>query len=322
MGLMLSVWLCNRVNPGPPTSSSAFSLLAVRTSSRLAITLKAPPVAPGDECSHWSLVHRSPNFLLSPCKQEVTRLPVEQSSDGVRAETGVNSGLHVWEVMWNSNHRGSHAVLGISRKNCPLQASGYDVLIGGDSESWGWELRTNQLWHAGERLRLYPERPRRCNCNHTGHYGLNTNPKIAQSPLPIPERILLVLDADAGTLGFSVEGSFLGVAFKDLPGGVELFPAVSSVRGGASIRLRYLNGAKREWLFTQICFESMTGKLTFSFHSRGSSCPDGFMCPLYSTSIRATKAQSNMQFASTGTSPAVSPVYLHMKTPANNWKYL
>lgn len=28
-----------------------------------------------------------------------------------------------------------------------------------------------------------------------------------------------------------------------------------------------------------------------------------------------------MQFASTKTSPAVSPVYLHMKTPANNWKY-
>lgn len=245
MGLMLSVWLCNRVNPSPPPSST-FPLLAVPTSSRLAITLKAPPVAPEDECSHWSLAHRSPNFLLSPCKQKVMRLPVERSSDGVRAETGVNSGLHVWEVMWKPNHRGSHAVLGISRQNCPLQTSGYDVLIGGDSESWGWELRTNQLWHAGERLRLYPERRRRCNCEHTERYGLKTNTKIARSPLPIPERILLVLDADAGTLGFSVDGSFLGVAFNNLPGEVELFPAVSSVRGGASIRLRYLNGAKRE----------------------------------------------------------------------------
>lgn len=246
MGLMLSVWLCNRVNPSSPTSLSAFPLLAVPTSSRLTIILKAPPVAPGDESSHWSSVHRSPNFLLSPCKQEVTRLPVEQSSDGVRAEMGVNSGLHVWEVMWNPNHRGSHAVLGISRQNCPLQASGYDVLIGGDSDSWGWELRTNQLWHAGERLRLYPERRGRCDYKHTEHYGLKAKTKIAQAPLAIPERILLVLDADAGTLGFSVDGSFLGVAFKDLPSGVELFPAVSSVRGGASIRLRYLNGAKRE----------------------------------------------------------------------------
>lgn len=321
MGLVLSVWLCNRLNPSPPNSSSTFPLLAVPTSSRLAITLKAPPVAPDDECSRWSSVHRSPNFLLSPCKREVMRLPVERSSDGARAETGVKSGLHVWEVMWNPNLRGSHAVLGISRQNCPLQASGYDVLIGGDSESWGWELRTNQLWHAGEQLRLYPERQGSCNCEHTERYGLKANTKIAQSPLPIPERILLVLDVDAGTLGFSVDGSFLGVAFKDLPSGVELFPAVSSVRGGASIWLRYLNGAKREWLFTWICFISIKGKLTFSFHPRGSSCPDGFMCSVYSTSLRETKAPSNVQFASTNPSPAVSPVYLHMKTPANNWKY-
>lgn len=261
MGLSLSVWLCNKINPSPPTSTSAFPLLAVPVSSRLAIILKAPPVAPGDKCSHWSSVHHSPNFLLSPCKQEVTRLPVEQSSDGVRAETGVKSGLHVWEVIWNPNHRGSHAVVGISRQNCPLQASGYNVLVGGKWESWGWELRTNQLWHAGERLGLYPERRGRCKCEHTDHYGLKNNTKIAQSPLPIPERILLVLDADAGTLGFSVDGSFLGVAFKDLPSGVDLFPAVSSVRGGASIRLRYLNGAKREWIFTHICIESM--KYTF-----------------------------------------------------------
>jgi hypothetical protein len=62
----------------------------------------------------------------------------------------------------------------------------------------------------------------------------------------IPERVLLVLDADAGTLAYMVEESFFGVAFEDLPHGVELFPAVSSVRGGASIRLRYLNGATSE----------------------------------------------------------------------------
>lgn len=320
MGLLLSVWLCDRVNSSPPTPSSAFPLLAVPVSSRLAITLKAPPVAPGHKCSRWSSVHHSPNFQLSPCKQEVMRLPVEWSSDGVRAETGVKTGLHIWEVTWNPNHRGSHAVLGISRQNCPLQASGYNVLIGGDSESWGWELRTNQLWHAGERLRLYPVRRGRCKCDHTQHFGLTANTKTAQSPLPIPERILLVLDADAGTLGFSVDGSFLGVAFKDLPGGVDLFPAVSSVRGGASIRLCYLNGAKRERLFTHIGFESLKHKLTlFSFHHRRSSCPDGFMRPCYSTSLRATKAQSNLQFAPTPTSPALSPVYSHMKRPAHNW---
>ncbi|XP_044064547.1 SPRY domain-containing SOCS box protein 2 [Siniperca chuatsi] len=244
MGLSLSVWLCSRVDDSPPSSSSAFPPLAVPTSSRLAVTLNSSPVAPGDSRSHWSSVHRSPHFLLSACKQEVTRSPVERSSDGVRAEIGVMSGLHVWEVLWSPNHRGSHAVLGISRQNCPLQASGYNVLVGGDSQSWGWELKTNQLWHAGQSLGLYPAKRKKC---HSEAAESSQHIKVAETPLPIPERILLVLDADAGTLGFIVDGCcFLGEAFKDLPRGVELFPAVSSVRGGASIRLRYLNGATRD----------------------------------------------------------------------------
>lgn len=259
MGLSLSVWLYSRADDSPPSSSSAFPLLAVPTSSRLAVTLKSSPVAPVDGRSHWSSVHHSPHFLLSACKQEVTRSPVERSSDGVRSEIGVKSGLHVWEVLWNPNHRGSHAVLGISRQNCPLQTSGYNVLVGGDSQSWGWELKTNQLWHAGQNLGLYPGKRKRCNSEHVEDFrpqsSSSSHMKMAQTPLLIPECILLVLDADAGTLGFIVDDNFLGVAFKDLPRGVELFPAVSSVRGGASIRLRYLNGATRKCQdFTQICF--------------------------------------------------------------------
>ncbi|XP_035527791.1 SPRY domain-containing SOCS box protein 1 [Morone saxatilis] len=246
MGLSLSVRLYSRAEDSPPSSSSAFSPLAVPTSSRLAVILNSSPVAPGDGRSHWSSVHRSPHFLLSACKQEVTRSPVERSSDGVRAEMGLKSGLHVWEVLWSPNHRGSHAVLGISRQNCPLQASGYNVLMGGDSQSWGWELKTNQLWHGGQSLGLYPGKKRRCHSEAVEDFSPQSSTKMAQTPLPVPERILMVLDADAGTLGFIVDGSFLGVAFKDLPRGVELFPAVSSVRGGASIRLRYLNGATRD----------------------------------------------------------------------------
>ncbi|XP_042345119.1 SPRY domain-containing SOCS box protein 2 [Plectropomus leopardus] len=246
MGVSLSVWLSG----SPPSSSSAFPPLAVPTPSRLAVILSSSPVAPGDIRSHWSSVHRSPHFLLSACKQEATRSPAELSSDGVRAEMGVKSGLHVWEVLWSPEHRGSHAVVGISRQSCPLQASGYNVLVGGDAQSWGWELKTSQLWHAGQRVRLYPGTRARCHSEATEDlrtkFSASSHTKVAQTPLPIPERVLLVLDADAGTLGFFVEGSFLGVAFKDLPCGVELFPAVSSVRGGARIRLRYLNGATRD----------------------------------------------------------------------------
>ncbi|GAA6220695.1 SPRY domain-containing SOCS box protein 4-like [Lates japonicus] len=246
MGLSLSSWLYSRAANSPPSSPSAFPPLAVPTSSRLAVILNSSPASPADSRSHWSSVHRSPHFLLSARKQEVTRSPVELSSDGVRAEVGVKGGLHVWEVLWNPDHRGSHAVMGVSRKDCPLQASGYNVLVGGDAQSWGWELKTNQLWHGGQSLGLYPGKRRGCHSGAAEDLRPQSSTKAAETSLPIPERVLLVLDADAGTLGFVVDGSFLGVAFKDLPCGVELFPAVSSVRGGASIRLHYLNGATRE----------------------------------------------------------------------------
>uniref|UniRef100_A0A8C5I3H6 SPRY domain-containing SOCS box protein 1-like n=1 Tax=Gouania willdenowi TaxID=441366 RepID=A0A8C5I3H6_GOUWI len=228
MGLLMSVWHPSApTTSSHPTFSSDFHRMAFPISSRLAVTLNSPPVSPADSRSRWSSDQHSHHFLLSPCKREATRSPAELSSDGVRAEMGVTSGLHVWEVVWNPSHRGSHAVLGISMHDCPLQASGYNVLVGGDSQSWGWELKTNQLWHDGQTLQLYPR---------------NGHPEVAQSPLLIPEHILMVLDADAGTLGFVVDGCFLGVAFRHLPHGVELFPAVSSVRGGARIKLRYLNG--------------------------------------------------------------------------------
>uniref|UniRef100_A0A1A8NEB3 SplA/ryanodine receptor domain and SOCS box containing 2 n=1 Tax=Nothobranchius pienaari TaxID=704102 RepID=A0A1A8NEB3_9TELE len=245
MGLILSAWLYGKAtHPTPP--SSAFLPLAAPTSSRLMLTLNSSPVSPGDRHSRWSSVHHSPHFILSACKQEATRSPAELSSDGARAEMGVRSGLHVWELTWSLKHRGSHAAIGISRQDCPLHDSGYKVLVGGDSRSWGWELKTNQLWHGGQTLECYPDKSRRCHSGAANNFRPQSSnshsTKEAESPLLIPERVLLVLDADAGTLGYFVDGSFLGVAFRDLPSGVELFPAISSVRGGASIRLRYLNG--------------------------------------------------------------------------------
>uniref|UniRef100_A0A3Q3LWC6 Uncharacterized protein n=1 Tax=Mastacembelus armatus TaxID=205130 RepID=A0A3Q3LWC6_9TELE len=160
---------------------ASFTSLAVPTSCHLTITLNSSPVSPGNSRSHWSSGKCSPHFLLSPCKQEVTQSPAVLSSDGVRAEMGVKSGLHVWKVLWNPNHRGSHAVMGISRHECPLQASEYNVLVGRDSQSWGWVLKTNQLWHGGHK-----------------------------APLPIPERILLV----PVTLGMWLIAAFWALLVK------------------------------------------------------------------------------------------------------------
>ena len=163
-------------------------------------------------------------------------------------------------------------MVGISTPGCPRQASGYTARVGGGSESWGWELTPSQLWHKGQGLGVYPRGRRQAGCcpkgpqlvEHWSHTQTGLEDQGPASALTIPERVLLVLDADAGTLGYIVDGCFLGVAFCGLPKGAELFPAVSSVRGGAVVRLRYLNGANREFDFKMV--RSSNQPLRFQIH--------------------------------------------------------
>ncbi|XP_028821295.1 LOW QUALITY PROTEIN: SPRY domain-containing SOCS box protein 2-like [Denticeps clupeoides] len=226
MGLLLCRWLCdNSAVRKTASSSSPFLPLAVAPPTRLSILLDAAPVSLDDPRSHWSPTEASPNLRMvgGAC---VCRDQVEQSSDAVRAAHGIKAGLHVWEVLWEPGQRGSHALIGISTNKGPRQASGYKALVGGDSCSWGWELSTNQLWHSGKEVGPYPTGPGR--------------------PLEVPGHVLVVVDADAGTLGYAVDEFYLGVAFEGLPKGVELFPTISCVWGGARIYLRYINGASRD----------------------------------------------------------------------------
>ncbi|XP_076842380.1 SPRY domain-containing SOCS box protein 2-like [Brachyhypopomus gauderio] len=232
MGLTLCRWVCDDSRESrnillSSASSSAFLPLSVTPSVRLATLLDTPSVAPGDLRSQWSPTHRSPNLWLCELGTSVCRPPVEGSSDAAQSAVGVRTGLHVWELRWEEGQRGSHALVGVSTGKCSMQMSGYTALVGGDSCSWGWELSTNQLWHGGKQVGLYP----------VGR---------TQQSLKVPERVLVVVDADAGTLGYVIDDCFLGHAFKDLPSGAELFLAVSCVWGGATIHLRYLNGMKRE----------------------------------------------------------------------------
>lgn len=73
-----------------------------------------------------------------------------------------------------SGHKGRNAVLGISSQECPLQALGYKVLVEGDSQSWGWELTTDRLWHAGQNLGAYPERNKKWNYEHGNDFRLQS----------------------------------------------------------------------------------------------------------------------------------------------------
>ncbi|XP_051517023.1 SPRY domain-containing SOCS box protein 2 [Myxocyprinus asiaticus] len=230
MGLTLCCWLSDghyKTANKPSSAQSAFYPFSVAPPIRLAVLLDTPPVAPGHPRSQWSSTHLSDNLRVCPSGGCVSRARVEQSSDAVRAVVGVTNGMHIWEMLWEEQQRGSHALLGVSSHKCPLQASGYTVLIGSDTCSWGWELSTNQLWHDGKEAGQYPEGG-------------------ATEVLKVPDRILLVVDADAGTLGYVVDDRYMGVAFTDLPKGAELFPAVSCVWGGAKICIRYLCGMTRD----------------------------------------------------------------------------
>ncbi|KAI2643825.1 SPRY domain-containing SOCS box protein 4 [Labeo rohita] len=227
MGLTLCCLLKDSRPNKHHKSSSPFRPFSVAPPIRLAVLLDTPPVGPGNPRSQWSPTYLSPNLKVCPSGGRVSRAHVEQSSDAVRGAVGTATGLHIWEVLWEGQQRGSHALLGVSTHKCPLQASGYTALIGGDSCSWGWELSTNQLWHDGKAGRRYPGGG-------------------ARDVLSVPERVLVVVDADAGTLGYIVDNCYLGIAFQDLPKGAELFPAVSCVWGGAQICIRYLCGMTRD----------------------------------------------------------------------------
>jgi SPRY domain-containing SOCS box protein 1/4 len=53
---------------------------------------------------------------------------------------GFTRGFHVWEIVWPSNQRGTHAVVGVATKNAPLHVAGYTSLIGYDAEGYGWNI--------------------------------------------------------------------------------------------------------------------------------------------------------------------------------------
>ncbi|KPP61418.1 SPRY domain-containing SOCS box protein 1-like [Scleropages formosus] len=140
---------------------------------------------------------------------------------------------------WSSAHRSPNFSLspeGRVALRAPAEQS-TDGIRGAVGERGGlhvWQVdwdpaeRGNRLWHDDAPVGLYPRR------------------RSGDVPLRVPSTVLVVLDADAGTLGFVVDGCFLGTAFWGLPHGTPLFPAVSSVRGGCRIALRYLNGSPRE----------------------------------------------------------------------------
>jgi len=195
----------------------------------------------------WNDDDRSDNiFTKSSDSRIFYRHPVAQSTDGIRGKVGFTCGLHVWQIHWNRNERGTHAVVGVTTIDAPLHCVGYQLLLGANSESWGWDLARNKLFHNFKRTRrsvLYPS-------------VLTPGEKFT-----VPEDLMCVLDMDAGTLGFMLDGQYLGVAFRGLSG-KKLYPAIATVWGHCEINMRYIGGLDPEPLrLLELCRSVVRKKL-------------------------------------------------------------
>lgn len=206
---------------------------------RLDVLLEMPAVSKQVQEAHsWNPDDRSLNiFVKDDDKITFHRHPVAQSTDCIRGRVGYTRGLHAWEIHWSTRQRGTHAVIGVATKDAPLHSVGYQSLVGSTCDSWGWDLGRNKLYHDMK--------------NNPGQtYPRLLNP---DENFVVPDKMIVVLDMDEGTLSFIVDGQYLGIAFRGLKG-KKVYPIVSAVWGHCEITMKYLGGLDPEPLaLTDIC---------------------------------------------------------------------
>jgi SPRY domain-containing SOCS box protein 1/4 len=139
-----------------------------------------------------------------------------------------------------------------------------------NQESWGWDLGRNKLYHKGlNSVYASTQYP----LTIAGSCGLLSSTTASSSTMTdpadalnnngmaystksdecfvVPDKFLVILDMEEGTLSYIVDGQYLGVAFSDLKDKGTLYPMVSSVWGHCEISMRYINGLERklDWEF-------------------------------------------------------------------------
>lgn len=176
----------------------------------------------------WNPDDKSTNIFVKEDNPYVLhRHPVAQSTDCIRGKNGYTRGFHVWEIKWPTRQRGTHAVIGVATAKAPLQCTGYQTLVGNNSESWGWDIGRNKLYHNEKNTSKisYPE------TNDNSFTG--------------PESIRVILDMEEGTMAFEANDQYYGVAFRGLKGKT-LYPIVSAVWGHCEVDMKYLGGLDPE----------------------------------------------------------------------------
>ncbi len=132
-----------------PMPSSQVPVTKLVMSQRLQLAMDQP-LSPRAvmEANSWNPDDRSLNiYVKEDDPLTLHRHPVAQSTDCIRSRVGYERGLHVFELNWPSQQRGTHAVVGLATLAAPLHSVGYQSLIGNNDQTWGWDLGRNKAYH-------------------------------------------------------------------------------------------------------------------------------------------------------------------------------
>ena len=202
-------------------------LLHYKLPARLDLLLDMPRSSRETQVRHsWNTEDRSLNIYVKD-EDPLTfhRHPVAQSTDCIRSKLGYEAGLHVFEINWPQQQRGTHAVVGVGTIHAPLHSVGYQSLIGNNDQTWGWDLGRNKAYHDSN--------------HHPGMtYPMGLGP---DETFQVPDKFFMVLDMDEGTMSFIVDGHYLGTAHRGLRG-KKVYVVISAVWGHCEISMKYVNG--------------------------------------------------------------------------------
>lgn len=192
----------------------------VKQSTRLSVLLKMS-VSREVQLKHsWNPEDCSTNVSVEEDQITARRAFARDSTDCIRGKIGFTEGLHLWEIIWPIEQRGTHACIGVATSEAILQCTGYQSLIGLDNQSWGLNPCNGMKFH---------------NCFCTPYPEFLKDYESTQIKF---HKIQVILNMDKGSLGFIADGQYLGEAFNNLKGR-KLYPFISSVFGNSQITMKY-----------------------------------------------------------------------------------
>ncbi|WP_163387923.1 SPRY domain-containing protein [Endozoicomonas acroporae] len=183
-------------------------------------------------CTTWDPDKSSHNVrIIDGVPSKLYCEPALLSTELAMSDTGFSKGLHILDVKWSTEMRGSHAVIGVALAEAPKHANFYTNLLGSTESSWGWDINNNKLIHNGQTIGNYPK-------------------DKVDGVFEVPKKISCIIDMITGTIGFKTNGEYLGDAFSGLKHKT-VFLAVSAVREGAKISVAYNKGCNNTPLSLQ-----------------------------------------------------------------------